>query len=55
MGPLQPAALAVMMLDPLHAVLYVTAPVPATMLLLPDIEAASRLYVIPVVLVAVAV
>jgi hypothetical protein len=42
-GPLQPTALAVIILVPLHPVEYVTAPVDETILLPPAIEPASRL------------
>jgi hypothetical protein len=42
-GPLQPKALAVIMLVPLHPAAYVTAPVDETILLPPVIEPASRL------------
>jgi hypothetical protein len=54
-GPLQPVAVAVMIDVPLQVPTYVTAPVEASMLLPPVMEAASRLYVIAVALVAVAV
>ena len=40
-GPLHPAALAVMVVVPLHPAAYVTAPVPATIVLPPVILAAS--------------
>ena len=53
-GPLQPAALAVMMLVPLQPAAYVTVPVAVVMVFPPASEAASSEYVIPVVLVAVA-
>jgi hypothetical protein len=42
-GPLQPIALAVIMLVPLHPAAYVTAPVDEMILLPPVNEAASRL------------
>ena len=40
-GPLQPAALAVMMLVPLHPAAYVTVPVAVVMVFPPASEAAS--------------
>ena len=54
-GPLHPVAVAVITLVPLHVPTYVTTPVAATIVLPPVTEAASRVYVIPVLLVAVAV
>jgi hypothetical protein len=42
-GPLQPEALAVIILVPLHPAAYVTAPVDETILFPPVIETASRL------------
>jgi hypothetical protein len=54
-GPPQPAALAVTTVDPDQPAAYVTSPVVALIVLPPAILGASRLYVIPVVLVAVAV
>ena len=55
LGPLQPVAMVVIALVPLHVAAYVTIPVLETILLPPDIEGPSKLYVIPVLLVAVAV
>jgi hypothetical protein len=54
-GPLHPAALAVMMEVPLQPAAYVTAPVDELIVLPPARLGALRLYVIPVVFVAVAV
>ena len=54
-GPLQPAALAVTVVVPLHVPEYVTSPVPALIVLPPAKLAASKLYVIPVELFAVVV
>jgi hypothetical protein len=50
-GPLQPAALAVIVEVPFHAASHVTKPVFASMVLAPD---GDKVYVIPVVVVAVA-
>ena len=54
-GPLHPAAVAVIVVVPLHPAVYVTAPVDELMVIPPAILAASRLYVMPVVAEAVAV
>jgi hypothetical protein len=54
-GPLQPAAIAVIIVAPVQPATYVTWPVAALIELPPVIAAAFRVYVIPVVLVAVAV
>ena len=55
-GPLQPAAVAVMIVVPLQPAAYVTAPVAGTILLpLKAAVVASKLYVIPVELLAVVV
>ena len=54
-GPAQPAAVAVMMLVPLHPAAKVTSPVAVFIVLPPDVERASMSYVIPVLLDAVAV
>jgi hypothetical protein len=54
LGPLQPSALAVTIDTPDHEGSKVTSPVAALIVLPPARLAASRLYVIPVVLVAVA-
>ena len=51
---LQPFAVAVIIKVPDHPAAKVTSPVEVLMLLPPEILAASRLYVIPVLLVAVA-
>jgi len=53
-GPLQPAALAVIIEDPLQPATKVTDPVPGSIVFPPAMLAASREYVIPVVFVAVA-
>jgi phage tail protein X len=53
-GPLHPAAVAVMMEVPDQPATNVTAPVEELTLFPPVILAASKLYVIPVVLVALA-
>ena len=54
-GPLQPAAVAVIVVVPLHPAVYVTAPFDELIVIPPAILAASRLYVMPVVAEAVAV
>jgi hypothetical protein len=53
-GPLQPVALAVMIVEPVHPDTYVTSPVEALMVLPAVTAAAFKLYVMPVELVAVA-
>lgn len=53
-GPLQPTAITVMMLEPFQLVVKLTVPVAASMVFPPIKDAASRLYVIPLLLVAVA-
>ena len=54
-GPAQPAAVAVMMLVPLHPAAKITSPVAEFIVLPPDAERASMAYVILVLLDAVAV
>src|SRR6185503_19282330 len=54
-GPLQPVAVAVIVDVPIHNAANVTVPVAALIVLPPNKLAPSRLYVSPVLLVAVAV
>ena len=54
-GPLQPAALAVIVVVPLHGAAKLTAPVDALIVFPPAMLAASREYVMPVELLAVVV
>lgn len=54
-GPLQPAAVAVMVVAPVHAAVKATVPLAELMELPAVILAASKVYVIPVLLAAVAV
>ena len=53
--PLQPVAVAVITVVPIHAASYVTAPVEPSIVLLPARLAASKLYIMPVLLLADAV
>ena len=55
LGPPQPAALAVTVVVPDQPATYVTSPVDELIVLPPAKLAASKLYVIPVALVALAV